>query len=143
MKKKSGIYSSYICLEFISDAFISNHQKNLLGFPYDKHCVSVKIKHVFLCNCPKKFVIELQGHSSRPFLQSGTANVQEWQKILLAIPMNWQILGHLRTKAISRNDSFYSGMAVSLTCQSCRLACPQHLILPLSFDSELYTHVFL
>ena len=25
--------------------------------------------------------------------------------------MNWQILGHPRTKAICRNDSFYSGMA--------------------------------
>ena len=45
--------------------------------------------------------------------------------------MNWQILGHPRTEAICRNDSFHSGMAVSLTCQSCGLACPQHLILPL------------
>ena len=35
------------------------------------------------------------------------------------------------TKAISRDDSFYSGMAVSLTWQSCGLACPQLLILPL------------
>ena len=57
--------------------------------------------------------------------------MQEWQKNSQAIPMNWQILGHPRTKAIPRNDSFYSGMAVSLTCQSCGLACPQRLILPL------------
>ena len=58
--------------------------------------------------------------------------MQEWQKNLLAIPMNLQILGRPRTKAISRNDSFYSGMAVSLTCQSCGLACPQRLIPPLT-----------
>ena len=29
-------------------------------------------------------------------------------------------------------DSFYSGMAVSFNCQSCGLACPHYLILPLS-----------
>ena len=40
--------------------------------------------------------------------------------------MNWQILGHTRTNAISSNDSFNSGTAVSLTCQSCG-----RLILPL------------
>ena len=58
-------------------------------------------------------------------------NVQEWQNLLLAIPMNWQIQGHPSTKDISRNVSFYSGMAVFLTFQSCGLACPQHLILTL------------
>ena len=67
--------------------------------------------------------------------------VQEWQKILPAIPMNWQILGHPKTKAIFRNDSFYSGMAVSLTCQSCGLACPQRLILPLALYL-LKNHIF-
>ena len=45
--------------------------------------------------------------------------------------MNWQIQGHPITNAISRKDSFYSGMAVSLICQSCGLACPQRLISPL------------
>ena len=64
--------------------------------------------------------------------------MQEWQNKLLAIPMNWQILGHPRVKAFTRNDSFHSGMAVSLTCQSCGLACPQRLILPLL---EYKTHV--
>ena len=64
-------------------------------------------------------------------------NVQEWQKILLAIQMNWQILGYPGTKFISRNDSFYSGMAVSLTYQSCKLACPQRLILPL-YKAEFF-----
>ena len=29
------------------------------------------------------------------------------------------------------NDSFYSGMTVSLTCQYCGLESPQRLILPL------------
>ena len=51
--------------------------------------------------------------------------------------MNWQILGYPRTKVISRNDSFYSGMAVSLTYQSCKLACPQRLILPL-YKAEFF-----
>ena len=72
------------------------------------------------------------GLEIRPLLQSGTAKkCAGMAKKLPAIPMKWQILGHPRTKAISRNDSFYSGMTVSLTCQSCGLACPQRLILPL------------
>ena len=72
----------------------------------------------------------LSGLEIRPFFQSGTSQ-KKWQNFLLAIPMDWQILRHPRTKNISRDDSFYSGMAVSLTCQSCGLACPQRLILPL------------
>ena len=78
------------------------------------------------------------GLEIRSFLQSSTAkNVQEWQKNLLAIQMSWQFSGHPRTKAIFRTDSFHSGMAVSLTCQSCGLACPQGLILPLKCHGVL------
>ena len=68
----------------------------------------------------QEFKSQAAGLEIRPFLQSGTAKkCAGMAKNLTAILMNWQILGHPRTKAISRNDSFYSGMAVSLTCQSC------------------------
>ena len=81
------------------------------------------IKEILTCVCRLKIM---------PFFSPVMPkNVQEWQNLLLAIPMNWQIQGHPSTKDISRNVSFYSGMAVFLTFQSCGLACPQHLILTL------------
>ena len=73
-----------------------------------------------------------------PFLQSGTAKkCAGMATFVISLSDELANYSHPRTKAISRNDSFHSGMAVSLTCQSCVLESPQRLILPLEYSKKI------
>ena len=57
--------------------------------------------------------------------------------------MTWKSKAILGQRPFLGMTIFYSGMAVSLTCQSCALACHQRLILPLYLDAQINTAKYL